>query len=164
MAAVSETRRVFLDDLAPRESFRNLTGGALMTVYPAPGREREVARRIVGTHPHFTCWRKSQIPRRFRYGKNPRVAPILCLPQTGWLLTTRDFKPAKPERGAHGFDPASPEMAAIFMAHGPAIRPGARLPTFDNVDIQPLLARLLGVDGGRVDGSLKIVGRALVDR
>jgi hypothetical protein len=36
-------------------------------------------------------------------------------------------------------------MAAIFLAHGPAFRSGVVLPAFDNVDVYPLLARLMGL-------------------
>ncbi len=38
----------------------------------------------------------------------------------------------------------APEMAALFIANGPAFRP-AKLPAFDNIDIYPLLRDLLGL-------------------
>jgi predicted AlkP superfamily pyrophosphatase or phosphodiesterase len=162
MAAISPERELFLDDVLPRAAYRNLTGGAFMTIYPAPGRETEVAGALLKPHEHFTCWRKADIPPRFHYGRSPRVAPYFCLPQTGWRLSTRDFKPAKPERGAHGYDHESPEMAAIFIAHGPDIAKGVVLPTFDNVSVYPLLARLLGVrPAAGVDGRLSDVASAL---
>ncbi len=117
---------------------------------------------VLGHRPHLDCWRRSQMPARFlHYGKNPRVAPIFCLPETGWTLTTRDYKPTKPERGAHGFDNFSPEMAAIFVANGPAFRAGRRLATFDNVDVYPLLARLVGVRPAPNDGDLRELGPVL---
>jgi predicted AlkP superfamily pyrophosphatase or phosphodiesterase len=46
--------------------------------------------------------------------------------------------------GAHGYDPALPEMSAIFYAAGPDIRHG-RLTRVRNIDLAPTLARLLGV-------------------
>jgi predicted AlkP superfamily pyrophosphatase or phosphodiesterase len=161
MAPVSPERRMVIEDLAPAGSFRVLTGGALMTLVPTPGRAAELERAVLGRRPHLECWRKSEIPQRFHYGKNPRVAPIVCLPETGWTISNRDFKPAKPERGAHGFDPYSPEMAAIFIANGPAFRPGARPPVFDNVDVYPLLARLLGVRPAPNDGDMDELGPTL---
>ena len=59
-----------------------------------------------------------------------------------------------PVGGEHGYDNASPEMAAVFIANGPAIRRGVRLPPFDNVDVYPLLARLVGVAPRPNDGNL----------
>ncbi len=162
MATVPEDRRQYLDDLIPRAAFRNLVGGTIATVYPAAGQERAVENALVGRHGHFECWKKSQIPARFYYGRHPRVAPILCLADVGWNVSTHDFRPpAQPEIGQHGFDPFSPEMAAIFIANGPAFKKGARLETFDNVDVYPLLARLLGVRPTPGDGRMTTVGHAL---
>lgn len=103
-------------------------------------------------------WRRTG---RLHYGRNARVAPIFCLPDPGWSITTRAFKPKKPDLGNHGFDPASPDMAAVFIRHGPAFRRGVRLPIFDNVDVYPLLARLAGVRARPGDGRLAPIRPAL---
>jgi predicted AlkP superfamily pyrophosphatase or phosphodiesterase len=161
MAALSPERQIYMDDLLAKDDYRALTGGAFMTIYPAKGREAEVERVLTAPHDHLQCWRKADIPARLHYGKNPRVAPIFCLPDTGWTLTTRDHRPARPERGAHGYDNASPEMAAVFVANGPAFKRGVTLPTFDNVDVYPLLARLVGVRPAPNDGNFRDVEPAL---
>ena len=43
-------------------------------------------------------------------------------------------------------------MQAIFIAHGPGVIAGRRLQNLDSVDVQPFLARLLGVTAPRGDG------------
>ncbi len=161
MAALSDDRILYMDDLLPRDAYRSLTGGAFMTLYPTLGREAEVLKVLLAPHPHLQCWRKRDIPARFHYGRNPRVAPIFCLPETGWRLSTRDFKPTQPELGAHGYDNASPEMLAIFVASGPAFQRGVTLPIFDNVDVYPLLARLVGVKPALNDGDIANMQAAL---
>jgi len=161
MAALSEDRKRYIDDVLPKDAYRMLTGGAFMTIYPNPGREAEVDRALIALHDGFQCWRKGEFPGRFRYGRNARVAPYFCLADTGWTLTTRDYRPPKPEHGNHGFDPASAEMAAVFVAHGPAFRRGVRLPDFDNVNVYPLLARLLGIAPRPNDGTLEVLQPAL---
>jgi predicted AlkP superfamily pyrophosphatase or phosphodiesterase len=161
MAPLSDARRVFLDDLLPKDAYRYLAAGAIATIYPEPGRETEVDRALIRPHQHIQCWRKAEIPARLHYGKNPRVAPYVCSPETGWVITTRDYKPKKPERGGHGYDPESPEMAAVFIANGPAFRNGVTLPVFDNVSVYPLLARLLGLRPAPNDGQLSDVATAL---
>ncbi|TAJ70534.1 MAG: alkaline phosphatase family protein [Phenylobacterium sp.] len=152
MAQLSPDRTLYMDDHLPGDAYRYLTRGAFMTIYPAPGREHEVASALLKAHDHFRCWAKADIPAPYHYGKNPRAAPFFCQPDTGWTLTTRDYKPSEPELGSHGFDPYSPEMAAVFVANGPAFRPGVTLPTFDNVSVYPLLARLLRVKPEPNDG------------
>jgi predicted AlkP superfamily pyrophosphatase or phosphodiesterase len=163
MAAVSEDRRIFIDDLLPPDAYKALDLGPLGTIFPAKGREAEVERVLTARRPHLQCWPKAKIPRRLHYGKNPRVAPIVCMPQVGWTLTTHDYHPKEgPAKGEHGYDNASPEMRAIFVAAGPAFRQGVRLKTFDNVDVYPLLARLLGVTPRRNDGNPADLRPALV--
>lgn len=161
MAPLSADRKVYMDDTLPKAAYRSLSGGAFMTIYPATSHENEVASALLKAHEHFQCWAKADIPARYYYGKNPRVAPFFCLPDTGWTLTTRDYKPSHPELGNHGFDPYSAEMAAVFVANGPAFRPGVALPTFDNVSVYPLLARLIGVKPEPNDGKLSDVAAAL---
>jgi len=161
MAATSQDRQVFLDDLVAKDAYHTLDMGPIGTIYPNPGHEAEVDKALVGSHPHLDCWRKADIPPRLHYGHNPRVAPIFCLPQTGWLLTTHDYHPKEPNLGEHGYDNASPEMAAVFVAHGPAFRHGVKLKTFDNVDVYPLLARLIGVKPRPNDGRLTDLRPAL---
>jgi predicted AlkP superfamily pyrophosphatase or phosphodiesterase len=161
MAQLSPDRRLVIDDLIPASSIRILSGGAFMTLYPVAGHETEVERRLVGRHDHLTCWKKGHFPQRFHYGMNSRVAAIFCLPDTGWTINNRGYKQAWPELGTHGFDPYSPEMAAVFVASGPAFKPGVKLPIFDNVDVYPLLARLVGVKPQPNDGKLGPVREAL---
>jgi predicted AlkP superfamily pyrophosphatase or phosphodiesterase len=161
MAATPDSEKIFYDDLLPKEAARTIAMGAFLSLYPNPGRDAEVARALLRPHEHMQCWRKRDIPSRFHYGANPRVPPYFCLPQTGWTVTTHGYKAKNPERGAHGFDPYSPEMAAIFIASGPAFRPGVTLPSFDNVDVYPLLARLIAVKPETNDGRLADVEAAL---
>jgi hypothetical protein len=44
-------------------------------------------------------------------------------------------------------------MRAVFVADGPRFADGKRLPAFDNVDVYPLLAHLLGVPAAPNDGN-----------
>ena len=55
-------------------------------------------------------------------------------------------------RGAHGYDPAERDMHGIFVAAGPSFRRGLATPPLDNVDVYPLLARLLGIPAAPNDG------------
>ncbi len=58
-------------------------------------------------------------------------------------------------KGEHGYDNADPRMAALFLARGPAFKRGfVEQASFDNVDVYPLLARVLGVPQTPNDGNL----------
>jgi hypothetical protein len=43
-------------------------------------------------------------------------------------------------------------MRAIFLARGPAFREHATVPAFDNVDVYPLLMKLIGLEPAANDG------------
>ncbi|MDP3635583.1 ectonucleotide pyrophosphatase/phosphodiesterase [Phenylobacterium sp.] len=162
MAAVSAERAIYIEDILPDAAARRVAMGAFMTVIPAPGREAEVERALLARHAHMTCWRKGQIPARYHFGTHRRIPPIFCLPRTGWVITTRVAVAKAPIKGgAHGFDPYAPEMAAVLVAQGPHIRRGVKLRTADNVDVYPLVARLLGVTPEKSDGKLSGLKRAL---
>jgi alkaline phosphatase D len=52
-------------------------------------------------------------------------------------------------------------MRAIFYAQGPDIRSGVRLRPFENVNVYPFLAEILGLDVPPTDGSAPVLSRAL---
>jgi predicted AlkP superfamily pyrophosphatase or phosphodiesterase len=94
------------------------------------------------------------------------VPPIVCLAERGWYFVSasaikKRMTDHPRDGGAHGYDPFDPTMQAVFVAHGPAFKPGVVLPVFDNVDVYPLLARLIGVRGDKGDGKLGPVKAAL---
>ncbi|HWU14578.1 MAG TPA: ectonucleotide pyrophosphatase/phosphodiesterase [Caulobacter sp.] len=145
---------------------RFVSTGSIVGVRALPGFEAEVAAAMLKAHPHLTCWKKEKIPARYGYGTNPRVPPIVCLAERGWYFATasalrKRLAEHPRDGGAHGYDPSDPTMRAVFVAHGPAFRPGVVLPVFDNVDVYPLLTRLIGVKGDKGDGKLGPVKAAL---
>lgn len=162
MANVSEQRIMDMRQMVSSDVARVLWDGQTAGIYPAAGRVADAERALLGRKEHGECWRKGEMPARFGYGTNARIPPIVCLADMGWTYRNRPLAPdAAPYRGAHGFDPDTPEMAAVFIAHGPAFRAGARLAKFPNVSVYPLLAKLAGVTPEANDGSLTDTASAL---
>jgi predicted AlkP superfamily pyrophosphatase or phosphodiesterase len=152
MAATSSDRVIALDKVADPADYRVVESGPYATLAALPGHEAALEKKLLAPHDHMQCWRKAEIPARFAYGKNPRVPPYLCLAETGWLIN----KSAPTDAftgGNHGYDNQDPAMAALFIANGPAFASGRTLSAFDNVDIQPLLAAVLGITVPAGDGS-----------
>lgn len=144
MAATSSDRVILLDQITDPAHYRLIESGPYARIAPTPGNEDRLAAALLAPHPHMVCWRKAAIPARLRYGSSPRVPPFLCLAEIGWTIIPT--APSAPfTGGAHGYDNAAPEMAALFIASGPAFARGVRLEPFDNVDVAPLLRDLLGL-------------------
>jgi len=60
-------------------------------------------------------------------------------------------------QGAHGFDPALPQMDGIFLARGASFRHAPPASRVRNVDIYLLVCTLLGLAPSANNGSLQNV-------
>jgi predicted AlkP superfamily pyrophosphatase or phosphodiesterase len=90
-----------------------------------------------------------------RYG---RIGDILLVAHEPHVFTTRG---RRINPGAHGFDNAQPDMGATYYAWGPAFRQ-ATIPAFENVNVYPLIARILGLTISQpIDGSLNALSGTL---
>ena len=148
-------RVIVIDSVVDIGSIDVINTGVLAGFAPKPGREAEVERALLQPHAHMRCWRKTDVPVRMHYGSNPRVPPLLCLADDGWLIFTQRFMD-NPKRhislGEHGYDDDDPTMRALFVAHGPAFKHGLTVPEFRNVDIYPLMTHILGIRPAANDG------------
>ena len=153
----------YLDDLVPADSIQVLHTGPLTGLNPKPGHVRQVEKALLGRHDHYECWRKQDLPARWQYGHNPRVPAILCQADPGWRVLMHGVPASSERNGEHSYAPEIPEMRATFVASGPDFIDGTRLPAFDNVDIYPLLARLLHITPAPNDGTLDPLLPALRD-
>ena len=66
---------------------------------------------------------------------------------------------SKASLGKHGFDNHMPEMRASFMAWGPAFKKGLTIDGFENVNIYPIVAHILGLayDVKTIDGKFEVL-------
>lgn len=81
-------------------------------------------------NPNFDVYlRDGDMPARYHFSQNERIAPLWIVPKTGWAIVTKDeFDVAEAKqkgliyhpRGLHGYDHDHPLMRAIFVARGPA--------------------------------------------
>lgn len=162
MAAVPADHLVYIDEWLDTRHARTVGLGAIAGVQPDAGAHLDT-RQLLAPHPHLQCWKKQDIPARFHYGSNARVPPIFCVAQAGWLITTHaaHAKHKHEDEGEHGYDNADPSMRALFVAEGPAFRHAYVAPPFPNVDVYPLLARLLRITPESNDGNIADVSAML---
>ncbi len=114
----------------------------------------------------FTLYRNKRVPAALHFAGNPRAGDPVIVPNGPYAI--RAHGPASgapdkpPEAGVHGYDPrAMKSMRALFIAVGPDIRPGSTLEPFENVNVYPLLASILGLDAPNVDGKLHVLSKIL---
>jgi predicted AlkP superfamily pyrophosphatase or phosphodiesterase len=111
----------------------------------------------------FTVYRRKRVPAALHYGSNAREGDPVVVANGPYAIRAQvpaDDRP--PEAGVHGYDPrVMKSMRALFLAVGPDIRPGSKLEPFENVNVYPLVAKILGLDAPQVDGSLNVLSNIL---
>jgi predicted AlkP superfamily pyrophosphatase or phosphodiesterase len=155
---------VTLSDFADLSEFH--AEGPLLYAKPDADVQEVYEEFLTHPDPRFKVYRLADVPSYLHYNMNPREGDPVIVPNGPYALRaqasssteTRSDKP----RGAHGFNPRTmPEMKAIFFAAGPDIRPGVQLKPFENVNIYPFIAEILGLQAPEVDGSLDVLRPAL---
>jgi predicted AlkP superfamily pyrophosphatase or phosphodiesterase len=111
----------------------------------------------------FTVYRRKRVPAALHYNSNAREGDPVVVANGPYAIRAQapaDDRP--PEAGVHGYDPrVMKSMRALFLAVGPDIRPGSKLEPFENVNVYPLVAKILGLDAPQVDGSLNVLSNIL---
>jgi predicted AlkP superfamily pyrophosphatase or phosphodiesterase len=112
----------------------------------------------------FVVYLKTNMPAGLHYGANDdvmnRIGDILLIPV--WPQTF-NFSIRKPHLGAHGYDPALvKDMLASFYAWGPAFKKNIHIPSFENVNVYPVVTKILGLKyNGKIDGTTKLAEQVL---
>jgi predicted AlkP superfamily pyrophosphatase or phosphodiesterase len=166
MEPVSPDRTILIDDYVSLNSIDVDFAGANAGLRQKTGTAEELAAKLRGKHPQLSVWLRNEVPERLHYRASDRIAPVVLSANPGWYITTRDFLRVKRltfERGTHGFDPASPNMGALFIASGPAFRRRTEIPDVENIHVYNLLCAILGVKPAPNDGDQQLV-RAILAR
>lgn len=159
MAQLSRDRIIFLDDYINVEA-ATIVDWLPAAIWPNKGKEDELFTALFEAHPKLTVYRKEEIPDRYHYRNNRRIAPIIAIPEVGWSVTTHEYFDSHPDRytgGTHGYDPINKSMHAIFIASGPAFKKGVSGPSFTNIHIYSLIAEILSLEPAPTDGSIDSV-------
>ena len=121
----------------------------------------------------FQVYRRKDVPAGLHYNENPREGDPVIVPTGPYAIRAHGPTPnpdgtprpdRAPEAGSHGFDPATmPEMKASFFAVGPDIVPGKTVAPFENVNLYPWIAHILGLNAPKTDGDPNILAGTLRD-
>jgi predicted AlkP superfamily pyrophosphatase or phosphodiesterase len=167
MTKHTDDMMIFLDGAIDPKAANVISTGELVQVAPQterPGGLRSVDavyRALQGRLPHLTIYKREETPARYHYRNHPHIAPIVGVPDEGWIVTTREQeakrKPdAEARRGAHGYDPALRAMHGLFVAAGPAVREGLLVEPFENTHIYDFLCAILKITPAKNDGDPRV--------
>jgi predicted AlkP superfamily pyrophosphatase or phosphodiesterase len=142
-----------------------VTDGALLYA-PSEEAAARAYQQLRGASDKFVVYRRADVPAHLHFNGNPRSGDPVVIATGPYKI--RAHASETPEivqpnvKGEHGYDPRQMKsMRPIFYAVGPDIRPGIKVPPFENVDVYPLIAKILGLQIGTVDGHLDAVRNIL---
>lgn len=155
MATTSVDRLIQLDDLIDLDLVEHIDGWPLYGLRPKNPEDLQLLyeklRHESEMNPNFEVYlRDENMPERYHFSKNDRIAPLWVIPKTGWAIVHKedfDVKAAKASgeiyhpQGLHGYDHEHPLMRAIFVARGPAFphEPNSRVAPFQNLEVYNII-------------------------
>jgi alkaline phosphatase D len=153
---------IVLDQFANMDHFKN--DGQLL--YADSEEAAQTAYEEFKKHPdpRFDVYRRLNLPPALHYTASAREGDPVIVTKGPYsvMMHASQRPPAPGDHGSHGYDPhAIPQMKAIFYAEGPDIAAGVKLPSFDNIDVYPFIARLLELQTPPIDGTLAPLQKAL---
>jgi predicted AlkP superfamily pyrophosphatase or phosphodiesterase len=161
----SEGGWINLDQFTDLKEFE--TAGSLLYGKTEEDRAR-VYNQLRKASSQFMVFRLKDVPAEMNFNQNPREGDPVVVATGPFAI--RAHAPAEgqpdhpPTAGMHGFDPHKmPEMKASFFAEGPDLVPGKTVSPFDNVNLYPWMAHMLGLNPPKTDGSLNILSGTLRD-
>jgi alkaline phosphatase D len=156
---------ITLDQLADLTGFDN--AGTLLYAKTEEDRAR-VYNQLKKASSQFEVYRRKFVPAELNYNENPREGDPVIIATGPYAIRVHGPPEGKPDQapiaGMHGYDPHHmPEMKASFFASGPDIVAGKTVAPFENVNLYPWIAHMLGLTAPRTDGSLNVLAGTLKD-
>ncbi|CZR63656.1 related to nucleotide diphosphatase [Phialocephala subalpina] len=172
MATTDTTRLIQLEDLVDTSLIEHTDGWPLYGLRPKdPAHLQSLYEGLVtkaASNANYDVYlRDENMPERYHFSKNERIAPLWIVPKTGWAIVTKDeFNVAEGKakglvyhpRGLHGYDHEHPLMRAIFVARGPAFphEPNSRVEPFQNTEVYNIVCDSLGLVPKPNNGTLRL--------
>jgi predicted AlkP superfamily pyrophosphatase or phosphodiesterase len=113
----------------------------------------------------YAVYLKTNVPAKLHYGAKDdwqnRIGDILLIPN--WPKVFNLYNNKFTTIGWHGYDATVvKDMHATFYAWGPAFKSNLTIPTFENVDVFPVITQLLGLsNANKIDGTDKVAKEIL---
>jgi predicted AlkP superfamily pyrophosphatase or phosphodiesterase len=105
---------------------------------------------------NFKVYKKGKMPKKWHFNKHYRIGDLVLLANPGYAFRKEII--AEKLTGEHGYDPyTTPRMHGILYANGPNIANNKHTKSIKNVNIYPLITKLLGFENPGIDGDFRKV-------
>lgn len=154
MTNLSKERVIEVDKIIPEEFAEVTSHTAYSLIEPKEGYVEKVKELLRINQKNYHFYDRDSIPERFNYGKNRRISKILMIADCGWALSNNQ-KWSDKYVASHGYDNQCKDMQGLFIAKGLNFKNNYKSAGLMNIDIYPLLAKLLDIKYSHtIDGDL----------
>ena len=165
MSECDPDRVVFLEDLMDVSQVQVESTGPVGGVRPKDGDAAGLVARIRAKMiPHVQAFVRAEVPAQFAYNTGDRIPPVVLIAADHWNIESKVGWPNRVltySKGSHGWDPATANMGALFIASGPSFRAGIEIPDVENIHVYNLLCAALGIKPAANDGDDRLLRAAL---
>lgn len=117
-----------------------------------------------GKKDHLKVYKREDTPLRWHVRNNDREGDVLVVLKPGYDVVSQKIKQDILKRGGsigtHGYDPKTKDVQGIFYAWGPQIPSGKKISSFENVNVYPFVAELLGIHNlPKIDGKKDVLDK-----
>jgi predicted AlkP superfamily pyrophosphatase or phosphodiesterase len=164
MTTVDNENPLGLPTSVDTASFKVPWGDAQLHLYAKDPSKIELTYQALKNEKDITVYKLDETPDYWHYKKSDdwhnRLGDLLLIPHLPKIF---NLSKSKATKGKHGFDNHIPNMRASFMAWGPAFKKGIKIDGFENVNVYPLVAHILGlkIDENQIDGRFKVLSPIL---
>lgn len=115
---------------------------------------------------HLRVIKRPALAQKYQFNHPQRGPDLMLLADPGWSIYASQDK-SQPNASTlthtatHGYDNQAPEMAATFIANGPAFAKQTTSTRFDNIEVYNLIACALGIKPAQNDGKMSNVRHIL---
>jgi len=131
------------------------TAAFLYLQEPNPARARDVRDAVNATWRHGTAYLRQDMPADWQVPVDSHFADITLQADPGYAVASTNSLARHKSLGDHGWAREFKDMHGIFLATGPRLPQGKRIPELNNIDVYPLMMEVLGlpittpIDGDR---------------
>ncbi len=164
MANVENLNTMPVPSIIDQQKFIIPNGDALLQIYAKDSRDiKPLYRKLKRERKDYDVYLAKRTPKRWHFrakdNRDGRIGDVILIPQYPKVF---NLAGKSTTIGKHGFDNNMLEMQATFYAWGPAFKEGLKIQSFENVNVYPLLAEILGLSfQHKIDGDSAVLAPIL---
>lgn len=159
MNEISSERVINIDEILKGLKYKIIDDGPFMFVFPKVKHKTIIYNTLKENEKNYRVYYKDELPEHYNLSASHLLPDIVVIADLGWSLVnekTADSYYNKSISGNHGYDNYFIDMHGIFYAMGPSFKKNYKIGTVLNIDIYPLLCKILNIKPKtNIDGKLE---------